>query len=217
MLAFAIEQRVDAIAQTNPRGFGKLFVRQNFVWPVGVWPAPAAKNKRVQAGFAARRDRVDTRRNGFGDPGNIERCASRDAPLDHADARQPLYFLQHALRCALGRGENVGEAIAIIIRLPRCIQRAHHPQRHHHHPYARGNHQRDRESLAAHPPQVAQHLAVQWAEPDYHIMSPGRRRVGFGLLLASWPSAKRSTWSAISAITALCVIKSVVVPSSRLT
>ena len=185
MLAFAIEQRVDAIAQTDPRSFGKLFVRQYFFWPVGVWPAPAAKNKRIQAGFAARRDRMNTRSDGFGDPGNIERGASSDAPLDHANAWQPLYFLQHAFRRALGRGENVGEAIAIIISLPRCIQRAHHPQRHHHHPHARGNHQRDSESLAAHPPQVAQHLAVQWAEPDYHIMSPGRRRVGFGLLLAS--------------------------------
>ena len=80
------------------------------------------------------------------------------------------------------------------------------------------HHQRDRHRLAAHVPQVAPQLAVEGAHGGgYQRNSAAAWRTALRSMRATCPSPKYTTRSAIPAITALWVITTVVVPSSRLT
>ena len=113
----------------------------------------------------------------------------------------------------LDAGEHLPEPVALVVGDRRLLERLDRGERHHQHADAGGHDQRDGQHLAAHPPQVAQQLAVQRAHHQV-ISRAGRRR---GLRRSSWmrPSPMTSTRSAMSAITALCVISTVEVPSSR--
>ncbi len=210
----AVQYRADRVAHAQAVGLGEGPARDRLVVAAGLDVAARAQCKVVEHRLAPRRDRHQPPGRRLGQAGHVQRHVGHDARVDRRDAGNRADALRQRLRRPFQVREHVGEAVARVVVVlgddQRVVGAAHRDECRD----AAGDDQRGRDHLPAQVPELAQHDAHERA---HHEISDGDARVALRSMPTMRPLPIRMTRSAIAAIAALCVISTVIVPSSRFT
>ena len=182
-LAPAVDHREDLVAEFEPVPLGEALVDDRLLGASGVGPAPAAQRHAVQDRAAAVRER---------DKAAVDRLAgSRDVQGDagrHPGVRpvHPGELVEapgDPAGDALGVREDVPELVSGVVAVARRLQRVEADERRDQQRDPRRDHHRDGEPHGAHPPEVAEQLAVE--SGDHGVLTTG-----------SWRRRPASRWRA---------------------
>ena len=137
-----------------------------------------------------------------------------DAGFHHTDPVDLADAFHERNRCTFQAGKEIRETLVAIVGAHSVDQREVVRHRHHEHGNAGRNQQRNAQDLRSHGPQIAHHLDV---EHVHHVTSSALICLGLTSSRAMRPPLRRRIRVAIPAIAELCVMTTVVVPSSALT
>jgi hypothetical protein len=162
----AIDHRRYPVARFEPVGNHEPLAGQHFVGSAGLDPAAAPQEQIVEPRPPIRRDRDQPAAGRLVDLRQIQRHAGNDSGFERRDARDGADLAGHSLRRPLERGEDVGEALALVVGALGRPQGLEVRQVHDVHGDAGGHDHCNRHRLAAHRQQVAQQLAVERGQPQ---------------------------------------------------
>src|SRR5690625_1712539 len=195
-------------------GVGKGFTDQRLIRALGVGQLTAAQKQPVQL-------RLLPIGNGQHQTGNrlvkvlhLNIHRRLHAGFQSGDTRQLEQALSNKLRRPLQADKYVGKALVLIDARLAQTQRIHGGKGHHKHGHANGNHCGDRRPLPFQGPEISPQFDLQSAH--YQCNLSGLTGLGLSITSLTRPSLRRIVRLAMSAMTALCVITAVVVPTRRL-
>ena len=200
-------------AECHRVGLGKRLVDRGVLRDARLRRAASTHMQSRQRLIAGMRQRHHARRNRQRRRWPIQDYVPDDAGLDRGDPGNLPELRHHRKRRALQRDEHLREAGACVEAITPCTQGAIGRYRSDKDGHAGRDHQRNRDHLAAHGPDIPQQLAIEQAH----------QRTSFGVSLCGLrssptmrPPPRRRTRSAMPAMAALWVMMTVVVPSSSL-
>jgi hypothetical protein len=109
-------------------------------------------------------------------PGRSRIAASLHPRLGGIDARDLQNVRNQRERRAARIGEDVGEAVALVIGVARVGERGVHPEGRQQDRHAAGQHHGDRKALHPEPPEIAQEFLVERLHQPLTTRSRGGRR-----------------------------------------
>ncbi|MNX94057.1 hypothetical protein D3C86_1262750 [compost metagenome] len=193
---------------------GKNHAGYDLVFPGRAGIVAVQEEERVCDRHADGRQGHQPKGGGLAEPWHIARHVPNDSRLDAPDAGQGANLIGDTCRRTLETGKHISKTVADVVALLRNHQRLPgtlHPDQD---GDATGNHECSGEHLPAQPPQVApQHFRSR----AHHDSSEGRARATWRSMPRIAPLLICTTRSAIAEIAALCVMTTVMAPSSRFT
>ena len=174
-LAPTVEQQREVVAGMELVGFRKRFAHEHLAAAARREPASRAQEEAVQLRRAEIRQRTHLAAGRFVEARQIERDLHRDAGLRRSHAGHFRQLRREGVRGALQMRKHFGEAMRLVIFLPRAFQRKDQAARHDQHRQAAGHDERDRDHLTLHPVQVAQQLAIKVREHHQFKLLAGAR------------------------------------------
>ncbi len=130
--------------------FGEPLAYGHLVRPFTLRQAALAQMQQVEVRLGQIGDRDDTARRGLGQALHIEKCQMADARFGGRHAGDGLDLLDHRLRRPTHLGENVGEAIALVVDRARLVERTVGAAGQHERGDTRRHDERDGQSLCPH-------------------------------------------------------------------
>ena len=177
-------------AEGEVMGLGEVLAGHDLQTAPPLRKPPLAQEDRVDGRLAATRQRHDHARRRLGHAGDIEQHRLDDAELRRGDARDGADDGAERFRRARRGGEDIAEAVALVVGAARLLKRAIGADRQDQRRHSAGKHQRDGERLRPEPPEIAQQLDVERPHDRYHSTSDGRTRSAFSTVSPMRPSEK---------------------------
>src|SRR3569833_1448754 len=215
LLAPALDDYIQFVAGLETVRGGEGLAHHHLVGAAVVDHATRAQIEFVEHGLARVGHRGDDARHGFGKSGDVDGDGRDDPCINLVNAVDLGDAQTQRFRCALQGGEDLGEAVIAIKPIAARLERIERDEEHHVGRNTARDHETDGEGLALELPEGAQQFSVDRAH--HHTSSCGAFLCALFATTEMAPSLKRITRLVISAMSALCVITTVVVPSSRLT
>jgi hypothetical protein len=122
----SVEDRLDRVARFQAVGVGEGLAGHHLQPRSGARRPAAAKVQVVQRRSDAGRQRDQPPDRGLGHPRHVQRHRLHDPRLHLRDPRDLRDAVGERLRCPLQVGEHLGEAVSLVVRVERALQR---PQR----------------------------------------------------------------------------------------
>ena len=157
---FSTAEKLIAGPETVRLGEGR--VHHHLVRARRIRHPTGAQDRQVQRRLAVRRQRQDARGCRLGEPGQVQHGIAGDPRLDVLHAGNVRELRRERQWRPRRRGEDVGEAVALVVGRPGLEERHLRPEGQHQDRHPGGQHQRDREALRPEPAEIAQKLHVEW-------------------------------------------------------
>ncbi|MFM1942993.1 MAG: hypothetical protein RI897_1975 [Verrucomicrobiota bacterium] len=201
-MASAIEEHGDGVAGAELVGIGEGFTDEDLSGLARGEPLAGAEVEAVERGGVEVGEGADHAAGGFIEVGDIERDLDGDTGLDRGDPWDGRDTGGDGVGGAFEVGEDLGEAVGIIVGLSGGFERVDEATGHDHHGEAAAHDEGDGEGLAFDAAEVAPEFTIEGVH-GYQLRLLAGAGVELVWRLWTWPSEKWITRSAISAMMAL--------------
>ena len=133
-----------------------------------------AQDRQVQRRLAFRRQRQDARGCRFGEPRKVKHGIAGHSGLDGLHAGNARQLGREQQWRPRRRGEDVCEAVALVVGRPGLEERHLRPEGQHKDRHPGGQHQRDCEALRPESAEIAQKLHIEWGHSATKRSPPAR-------------------------------------------